>query len=142
MSRRCWFPSQNGWTKGCTHKTRYTSQCYHLSTAAHRVTQLGVQFFQISNDGESWETLKHFDDNLRTKHMLGRVRLVFDRFVLANANVEFSPLQQDMVDAEICNHSEVSVLRLAKLLLGPINKQWDGKVLPPDEPCMLPPGGA
>ncbi|KAF9792534.1 hypothetical protein BJ322DRAFT_54993 [Thelephora terrestris] len=77
--------------------------------------QLGVQFFQISNDGDSWEILQDFDDNLRNKYRLGR----------------------DMVDAEMCNHSELSALRLVKLLLGPINKRWDGKVLPPDEPSPL-----
>jgi len=74
--------------------------------------------------------------------MLGRVSLVFGGFMFVNANVKSFPLQQDMVDAEICNHSEVSVLRLAKLLLGPINKQWDQKVLPPDEPSPLSPAGA
>ena len=47
-----------------------------------------------------------------------------------------------MVDAEMSNHSEISILRLAKLLLGPINKKWDGKVLPLDEPSLLPPGEA
>jgi hypothetical protein len=41
------------------------------------------------------------------------------------------------VDAEMCNHSEISALRLAKLLLGPIDKKWDGKVLPEDEPSPL-----
>ena len=101
-----------------------------------------MQFFQISNDGESWKILKEFDDNLRKKYVLGRVSLVLGGFVLVNANVKsFLLLQQDMVDAEICNHSEISVLRLAKLLLGPINKQWDQKVLPPDEPSPLSPAG-
>ena len=103
------------------------------------MTQLGVQFFQISNDGESWKFLKDFDDNLRKKYRLGRVSLVFAGFVLTDTNTESFPLPQDMVDAEMCNHSEISVSRLAKLLLGPINKQWDGKVLPPDEPSPLPP---
>jgi len=62
--------------------------------------------------------------------------------MLVNANVKSFLPQQDMVDAEMCNHSEISVLRLAKLLLGPINKQWDRKDLPPDEPSPLPPVGA
>ena len=47
-----------------------------------------------------------------------------------------------MVDAEMCNHSEISASRLAKLLLGPINKRWDKKALPPDEPSPLLPGEA
>jgi len=96
---------------------------------------LGIQFFQISNDSESWKVLQEFDDNLRKKYMLGRVGLVFDGFTLADA--DFSTLRQDIVDADMCNHSEISVSRLAKLLLGPINKKWDGKVLPPDDPSPI-----
>jgi len=98
---------------------------------------LGIQFFQISNDGESWKVLQDFDDNLRKKYMLGRVILMFDGFALADSNSQFFTLRQDIVDAEICNHSELSAPRLAKLLLGPINKRWDGKVLPPDDPSPL-----
>jgi len=86
-----------------------------LDEGMHPPDQLGIQFFQISNDGESWKILQDFDDNLRKKYMLER----------------------DMVDAEICNHSEISPPRLAKILLGPINKQWDKKALPPDEPSPL-----
>lgn len=98
---------------------------------------MGIQFFQISNDGESWETLKDFDDNLRKKHKLGRVSLASKESPLADAIPAPLPPLQDMVDAEMCNHSEISALRLAKLLLGPINKGWDGKVLPADEPSSL-----
>ena len=47
------------------------------------------------------------------------------------------PPLQDMVDADVCNHSELSSLRLVKLLLGPIDKTWDKRVLPPDEPTPL-----
>ena len=42
--------------------------------------QLGIQFFQISNDGESWKVLQDFDDNLRKKYMLKRVGLLSDGF--------------------------------------------------------------
>jgi len=86
-----------------------------LDEGMYPLDQLGIQFFQMSNDGESWKTLQDFDDNLRKKYTLGR----------------------DMVDAEMCNHSELSVPRLAKLLLGPINKRWDGKAIPPDEPSPI-----
>ena len=46
--------------------------------------QLGIQFFQISNDGESWKILQDFDDNLRKKYMLRRVSPIFDGFVDPN----------------------------------------------------------
>jgi len=98
---------------------------------------LGIQFFQISNDGESWKTLQEFDNNLRKKYMLRRVRPLFDGFVDPNVEKKLFPPRQDMVDTEMCNHSEISAPRLAKLLLGPINKRWDGKTLPPDEPSSL-----
>ena len=49
--------------------------------------QLGVQFFQISNDGESWKILKDFDDNLREKYTLGRVSLVSALLTFTSANI-------------------------------------------------------
>jgi len=91
------------------------SVAQRLDEGMYPPDQLGIQFFQISNDGESWNILQNFDDNLRKKYNLGR----------------------DMIDADMCNHSEISPPRLAKLLLGPINKQWDEKVLPSDEPSPL-----
>jgi len=53
--------------------------------------QMGVQFFQISNDGESWKILRGFDDNLRKKYTLGRVSLVLGAFVLVDVNAFFVP---------------------------------------------------
>ena len=78
----------NGWTKGCTPQTRYIPPLLPPipGPAAHCVMQLGIQFFQISNDGESWKTLKDFDDNLRKKYGLGRVSPAFHRFMLTGVN--------------------------------------------------------
>ena len=73
--------------KGCTLPTRSvypTAAATDSPSTQYRVTQLGIQFFQISNDGESWKTLQEFDDNLRKKYMLRRVRPLFDGSVDLN----------------------------------------------------------
>jgi hypothetical protein len=59
----------------------------HRCPTTHRTIQLGIQFFQISNDDESWKILQAFDDKLRKKYKLGRVSLAFDGFALADTNV-------------------------------------------------------
>jgi len=64
---------------------------YPQCPATHRAMQMGVQFFQISNDGESWKILRGFDDNLRKKYTLGRVSLVLGAFVLVDVNAFFVP---------------------------------------------------
>lgn len=51
--------------------------------------QLGIQFFQISNDGESWKVLQDFDDNLRKKYMLKRVGLLSDGFLIQSLKNRF-----------------------------------------------------
>ena len=71
--------------------------------------------------------------------MLNRVSLLFYGFTDPDVKKGPFPPTQDMVDAEMCNHSEISPSRLAKLLLGPINKRWDKKDLPPDEPSLVRP---
>lgn len=73
--------------KGCTLPTRSvypTAAATYNPSTQYCVTQLGIQFFQISNDGESWKTLQEFDDNLRKKYMLRRVRPLFDGSVDLN----------------------------------------------------------
>lgn len=55
--------------------------------------QLGIQFFQISNDDESWKVLQDFDENLRKKYMLGRVSVAFGKFALADLISRYFPSQ-------------------------------------------------
>ena len=83
--------------------------------------QLGIQFIQIGSDSQARVFLEKLDNDLKEKHSI-RVRVIQSAVFASRLTTRAF---QDMVDTEPYNPTEVTGARLAKLLLGGINRKID-----------------